>query len=50
MFSVQLSTQSGAFSREALSIIADHHEAVNGSGWPRARTDMSRGARILAAV
>jgi HD-GYP domain-containing protein (c-di-GMP phosphodiesterase class II) len=50
MFSVQLGTQSGAFSREALSIIADHHEAVDGSGWPRARAELSRGARILAAV
>lgn len=50
MFSVQLATQSGAFSREALTVIADHHEAPDGSGWPRARTESSRAARILAAV
>ena len=50
MFSVQLATQSGAFSRETLTVIADHHEAPDGSGWPRARTESSRAARILAAV
>lgn len=50
MFSVQIAATSGAFSREALSIIADHHEATNGSGWPRGRRDASRSARILATV
>ena len=50
MFSVQLASMSGAFSNEALSVIADHHEAVNGTGWPRGRRDSIRGARILAAV
>lgn len=50
MFSVQLATQSGAFSREALTVIADHHEAPDGSGWPRGRTESSRAARILAVV
>ncbi|MFY7906284.1 MAG: HD-GYP domain-containing protein, partial [Burkholderiaceae bacterium] len=41
MFSVQIAATSGAFTREALSIIADHHEAANGSGWPRGRRDAS---------
>jgi HD-GYP domain-containing protein (c-di-GMP phosphodiesterase class II) len=50
MYSVQLCAESGAFSREALAIIGDHHEAVDGSGWPRASTELSRGARILAVV
>ena len=50
MFSVQLASASGAFTREALGIIADHHEAANGTGWPRGRRDSSRSARILAAV
>lgn len=50
MFSVQLASTSGAFTREALGIIADHHEAPNGSGWPRGRRDSSRASRILAAV
>lgn len=50
MFSLQLGTQSGAFSREALAIIANHHEAADGSGWPQARTEASRAARVLAIV
>jgi HD-GYP domain-containing protein (c-di-GMP phosphodiesterase class II) len=50
MFSVQLASTSGAFTREALGIIADHHEAANGTGWPRGRRDSTRGARILAVV
>jgi hypothetical protein len=50
MFSVQLASQSGAFSKEALSIVADHHEAVDGSGWPRGRSESSKAARILAVV
>ena len=50
MFSVQLAAASGAFSKEALAIIADHHEAANGKGWPRGRSDSTRSARILATV
>lgn len=50
MFSVQLAVASGAFSKEALGIIADHHEAVNGTGWPRGRRDTTRAARILSVV
>lgn len=49
-FSYQLATQSGAFSKEALAIIVDHHEAADGSGWPRGRRDSTKGARILALV
>lgn len=50
MFSVQLASQSGVFSKEALSIVADHHEAVDGSGWPRSHQTSSKAARILAVV
>lgn len=50
LFSFQLASTSGAFTKEALAIIADHHEAVNGTGWPRGRRDSTRAARILAAV
>lgn len=49
-FSVEFASKSGAFSREALAVIADHHEALDGSGWPRGRKDASVGARILALV
>jgi HD-GYP domain-containing protein (c-di-GMP phosphodiesterase class II) len=50
LFSVQFATQSGAFSPEALATIADHHEAVDGSGWPLGKKNTSRSARILAMV
>ena len=50
MYSVQFAAQSGAFSREALNIIANHHEAVDGSGWPKGKNDAGVAARILAVV
>lgn len=46
--SVQLARESGAFTRKAIEMIAQHHEAVDGSGWPNRVKDMSTGARILA--
>lgn len=46
--SVQLARESNAFNSTAIAMIADHHEAVDGSGWPQGKTDMSVGARILA--
>jgi hypothetical protein len=49
-YSTQFASQSGAFSREALAIIADHHEAMNGTGWPAGKKDAGVGARILALV
>lgn len=45
---VQLAAKSGAFTKEALGCIADHHEAVDGSGWPRGRRTTPRASRILA--
>jgi HD-GYP domain-containing protein (c-di-GMP phosphodiesterase class II) len=49
-FSTQFAAQSGAFSREALAVIADHHEAIDGSGWPQGKKDAATGARILSLV
>ena len=46
--SVQLARESGIFSRKALDIIAQHHEAMDGSGWPTGTRDLSVGAQILA--
>ncbi len=46
--SVQLARESNAFNGTAIAMIADHHEAADGSGWPQGKTDMSVGARILA--
>ncbi len=49
-FSVELATKSDAFSAGTLAIIANHHEALDGSGWPQGKKEMSTGARILALV
>ena len=48
--SLRYATESGMFSPEALEILADHHEAMDGSGWPSGKKDMGLGARILALV
>lgn len=49
-FSVQFAKQSGAFSTEALTIIADHHETSDGTGWPSGKKAVGTPARILAMV
>lgn len=48
--SVQFARESGAFSPQALLVIADHHEALDGSGWPLGKKEISKGGRILAIV
>ncbi|MES2611766.1 MAG: HD domain-containing phosphohydrolase [Pseudomonadota bacterium] len=50
MYSTQLASDSGAFSKEALACIAGHHEAADGSGWPRGIRETQRLALILALV
>ena len=49
-YSVQLASLSGAFSPAALAIIADHHETLDGKGWPQQKTNLGPGARILGLV
>lgn len=46
--SVELAKESGAFTGKAIEMIAQHHEAPDGSGWPKSLTDISVGTRILA--
>lgn len=46
--SVRLASQSGQFSQTALTLIEQHHEAPDGSGWPAGISTALRGARILA--
>jgi HD-GYP domain-containing protein (c-di-GMP phosphodiesterase class II) len=47
---MQFALESGAFSHAALTTMAEHHEAVDGSGWPAGKKDLSVGARILGIV
>ena len=48
--SLSFAVQSGRFSAQALTFLAEHHEAVDGSGWPTGKKDLSVGARILGLV
>ncbi|MEY4267318.1 MAG: hypothetical protein RIS90_1853 [Pseudomonadota bacterium] len=48
--SLFFATQSGMFSPQALMNLADHHEAMDGSGWPSGKKDLGIGARILSLV
>jgi HD-GYP domain-containing protein (c-di-GMP phosphodiesterase class II) len=49
-FSLQFAAESGAFTPEALAVIADHHECADGTGWPKGKKETSRAARVLALV
>jgi HD-GYP domain-containing protein (c-di-GMP phosphodiesterase class II) len=48
--SVQLARESGAFGPNALALIEQHHEAADGSGFPRGLTTLSPSAAILIMV
>ena len=48
--SVQLARESGAFGPHATALIEQHHEAADGSGFPRGITTLSPSAAILIMV
>jgi HD-GYP domain-containing protein (c-di-GMP phosphodiesterase class II) len=48
--SIQLAEESGAFTRRSLEMIAQHHEAADGSGFPKGLRDLGTCASILAMV
>lgn len=49
-FSLRLATATGKFTAAALAVIADHHEAADGSGWPAGQAPRSVAAQIVALV
>ncbi|TLD45797.1 MAG: Cyclic di-GMP phosphodiesterase [Accumulibacter sp.] len=49
-YGVEVAEVSGAFGQSALSIIADHHEYLDGSGWPTGKRNPGLAARIGALV
>lgn len=49
-FGVELAKQSRDFTATALSIIGDHHEYLDGSGWPKGKTDLGLATRIVSLV
>ena len=49
-YGVELATIAGVFPPLAMTVISDHHECLDGSGWPAGKTSMGPGARIGALV
>lgn len=49
-YGVDLAKVSGVFGPIALTVIADHHEYLDGSGWPTGKTNPGPAARIAALV
>ena len=49
-YGVEMAVVSGAFSPAALAIVAEHHEYIDGSGWPRGKRDTSLAVRIASLV
>lgn len=49
-YGVEMAKISDAFGPTALSVIADHHEYLDGSGWPTGKTNAGPAARIVALV
>ena len=50
IYGVELAKMSEAFGPIALSVIADHHEYLDGSGWPTGKKNPGPAARIVAVV
>ena len=49
-YGIELARMSGVFGATAISVIADHHEYMDGSGWPNGKTSAGLAARITALV
>lgn len=49
-YGLEMARISGAFGPAALSVIADHHEYMDGTGWPTGKTNPGPAARIVALV
>jgi hypothetical protein len=47
---VELASESGVFNEAAIEIISDHHEAMDGSGWPNGKSEFGLATRIVALV
>jgi HD-GYP domain-containing protein (c-di-GMP phosphodiesterase class II) len=49
-YGAEVAKESGVFNNAALEVITDHHEAMDGTGWPKGKTKLSLAARIVALV
>ena len=49
-YGIQLAQASGVFSDESLAVLADHHEYLDGTGFPSGKKTIGAAARIVALV
>lgn len=49
-YGVEIAKESGVFSYAALDVITDHHEALDGTGFPDGKTKIGAATRIVALV
>lgn len=49
-YGLELAEISGAFGPQALAAISDHHEALDGTGWPDGKKNLGPAARIVGLV
>ncbi len=49
-YGAEVAKESGVFNNAALEVITDHHEALDGTGWPNGKSKLSLSARIVALV
>ncbi|MGA2549530.1 MAG: HD domain-containing phosphohydrolase [Burkholderiaceae bacterium] len=49
-YGVEMAHESGAFNAAAIAVIADHHEFLDGSGWPQGKKNLSPLAQIVSLV
>ena len=50
VYGAEVAKESGVFNSASLEIVTDHHEALDGSGWPSGKSKLSLAARIVALV
>lgn len=49
-YGAEVALLSGVFNKASIEVITDHHEALDGSGWPSGKSKLSLTVRIVALV
>ena len=49
-YGAEVARLSGVFNNASIEVITDHHEALDGSGWPSGKSRLSLAVRIVALV
>jgi HD-GYP domain-containing protein (c-di-GMP phosphodiesterase class II) len=49
-YGAEVAKESGVFTAAAIEVITDHHEALDGTGWPSGKSKLNLGPRVVALV